>query len=144
MWRAYKFRNCNANQLLLLAPDLKSLVPQQSLVRVVSDMIDVLDLRPLLRRFCDSGLGVPPAMRLKSCFTLNVGAPPSAQICPGPHRQVAFRWLAANNRPGFRIFAAFLRKHPGDITPYFSRCYSYASRPGKDNQGSTKARLRHP
>lgn len=51
---AYNFRDYNLGQLLLLAPNLDDWLPQGHLARFISDVVDELDLNPLMQRFRDT------------------------------------------------------------------------------------------
>ena len=119
----YNFRDYNPNQLLLLAPNLDDWLPQQHLARFISDVVGSLDLNPLLRRFRDSGQGgaaFHPAMMLKILlYAYCVGVPSSRKIAQALIDNVAFRWLAANNRPDFRTIASFRRNHIGHLKSLF-------------------------
>ena len=119
----YNFRDYNPNQLLLLAPNLNDWLPQQHLARFISDVVGSLDLKPLLQRFRDSGQGgaaFHPAMMLKVLlYAYCVGVPSSRKIAQALIDNVAFRWLAANNRPDFRTIASFRRNHIGHLKSLF-------------------------
>lgn len=119
----YNFRDYNPNQLLLLAPNLDDWLPQEHMARFISDVVNALDLKPFLRRFRDNGQGgaaFHPAMMLKVVlYAYCVGVPSSRKIAQAVIDDVAFRWLAANNRPDFRTIATFRRKHLKDIKPLF-------------------------
>jgi transposase len=120
---AYNFRGYNPNQLLLLPPNLDDWLPQEHLARFIADVVDALDLKPFLRRFSDNGQGgaaFHPAMMLKAVlYAYCVGVPSSRKIAQAVIDDVAFRWLAANNRPDFRTIATFRRKHLEHIKPLF-------------------------
>lgn len=59
-------------------------------------------------------------MMLKAVlYAYCVGIPSSSKIAQAVIVDVAFRWLAANNRPDFRTIATFRRKHLEDIKPLF-------------------------
>jgi transposase len=120
---AYNFRDYNPHQLLLLAPNLDDWLPQKHLARFLSDVVNALDLKPFLRRYRDNGQGgsaFNPVMMLKVLlYAYCVGLPSSRKIAQALIDDVAFRWLAANNRPDFRTIAAFRRQHLPDLKPVF-------------------------
>ena len=99
----YNFRDYKPTQLLLLPPNLDDWLPQTHLGRFISDVVDALDLKPFLRRHRDNGQGgaaFHPAMMLKVVlYVYCVGVPSSRKIAQAAIDDVAFRWLAANNRP---------------------------------------------
>lgn len=119
----YNFRDYKPNQLLLLPPNLDAWLSQAHLARFISDVVDALDLKPFLRRFRDNGQGgaaFHPAMMLKVVlYAYYGGVPSSRKIAQAVIDDVAFRWLAANNRPDFRIIATFRRKHLENIKSLF-------------------------
>jgi len=120
---AYNFRDYNPHQLLLLPPNLDDWLPQQHLARFLSDVVENLDLKPFLRRYKDNGQGgaaFSPVMMLKVLlYAYCVGLPSSRKIAQALIDDVAFRWLAAGNRPDFRTIATFRRQHLGDLKPVF-------------------------
>lgn len=122
---AYNFRDYNPSQMLLMAPSLDEWLPSQHLARFISDVVDELDLSPLLRRFRDNGQGgaaYSPAMMLKLLlYAYCVGVPSSRKIAQALIDDVAFRWLAANNRPDFRTIATFRRKHLKAVKALFQQ-----------------------
>ena len=98
-------------------------LPKQHLARFVSDVVEALDLKPLLRRFRSNGQGgaaYHPTMMLKvlvyACFSWLAS---SRKIALAVINDVAFRWLAAGNRPDFRTIATFRRHHLEDLMPLF-------------------------
>ena len=119
----YNFRGYKPSQLLLLPPNLDDWLPQTHLGRFISDVVDALDLKPFLRRYRDNGQGgaaFHPAMMLKVVlYAYCVGVPSSRKIAQAVIDDVAFRWLAANNRPDFRTIATFRRKYLENIKPLF-------------------------
>ena len=119
----YNFRDYNPARLLLLAPNLDDWLPQHHLARFISDVVDELDLTPILRRFRDNGQGgaaFNPAMMLKVLlYAYCVGVPSSRKIAQAVIDDVGFRWLAVNSRPDFRTIATFRRKHLKALRPIF-------------------------
>lgn len=120
---AYNFRDYNPQQLLLLPPNLDDWLPQQHMARFLSDVVGAFDLKPFLRRYRDNGQGgaaFNPVMMLKVLlYAYCVGVPSSRKIAQALIDDVAFRWLAAGNRPDFRTIAAFRRQHLVDLKPVF-------------------------
>lgn len=119
----YNFRDYNPHQLLLLPPNLDEWLPQQHLARFLSDVVDTMDLKPIIRRYRDNGQGgaaFHPAMMLKVLlYAYCVGVPSSRKIAQALIDDVAFRWLAAGSRPDFRTVAAFRRNHLSDLQALF-------------------------
>jgi transposase len=120
---AYNFRAYNPHQLLLLPPNLDDWLPQQHLARFLSDVVDTLNLKPLLHRYRSNGQGAAafsPSMMLKVLlYGYCVGVPSSRKIAQAVIDDVPFRWLAAGNRPDFRTIATFRRQHLANLKPLF-------------------------
>jgi transposase len=112
---AYNFRKFDPHQLLLLPPNLDDWLPQQHLARFLADVVANLDLKPLLRRYRPRRQGGPafsPAMILRGLlYAYCMGVHSSRKIAQALIDDVAFRWLAAGNRPDFRTIATFRRQH---------------------------------
>ena len=121
----YNFRKFDPNQLLLLPPNLDDWLPQQHLARFLADVVANLDLKPLLRRYRPSGQGgaaFSPEMMLRVLlYAYCVGVPSSRKIAQALIDDVAFRWLAAGNRPDFRTIATFRRQQLKCLKPLFLR-----------------------
>jgi len=119
----YNFKEYNPHQLLLLPPSLDDWLPQEHLARFLSDTVDALDLKKFLRRYRDNGQGgaaYNPLMMLKILlYAYCVGLSSSRKIAQALIDDVAFRWLAAGNRPDFRTVATFRRQHLEDLKPVF-------------------------
>lgn len=119
----YNFRKFDPHQLLLLPPNLDDWLPQQHLARFLADVVANLDLKPLLRRYRPSGQGgaaFSPEMMLRVLlYAYCVGVPSSRKIAQALIDDVAFRWLAAGNRPDFRTIATFRRQHLKCLKPLF-------------------------
>lgn len=119
----YNFRKFDPHQLLLLPPNLDDWLPQQHLARFLADVVSNLDLKPLLRRYRPSGQGgaaFSPEMMLRVLlYAYCVGVPSSRKIAQALIDDVAFRWLAAGNRPDFRTIATFRRQHLKCLKPLF-------------------------
>lgn len=135
----YNFRDYNPIHLLLLAPSLDAWLPRQHLARFISDVVCSLDIKPLLRRFRDSGQGGPAfhsAMILKALlYAFGVGVPSSRKRAQALTDNVAFRWLAAKNRPDFRTIASFRRNHIGHIKSLFIQVLLLCKQAGMVNVG---------
>ena len=111
----FNFRDYNPHQLMLLPPNLDEWLPQQHLARFIADVVDSLELKPILRCYRDNGQGgaaYHPVMMLKVLlYAYCVGIPSSRKIAQAVIDDVPFRWLAAGNWPDFRTIAAFRLQH---------------------------------
>ena len=103
------------DQPLLLPPDLREWLPEDHLAYFISDLIDQLDLTPILREYEDETRGYPPyhpVMMVKVLvYAYATGVYSSRQIARRLVEDIAFRVLGAGNFPDFRTIAAFRKRH---------------------------------
>ena len=109
------YRPYEPHQDLLLPPSLKDWLPAGHLSHFVSSVVESLDLSPILSVYEAEERGYPPyhpTMLVKVIvYGYCVGAASSRKIERRLEEDVAFRVLAANNRPDFRTIAGFRRRH---------------------------------
>ena len=104
-----QFKAYNQHQGSLLPLNLEELVPQGHLVRVVSTVIDSMDLRSVYATYKGGGTtSYHPAMLLKVimyayCMKIYTGR----RIAQALRSDVYFMWLAGQNRPDFRTINQF-------------------------------------
>lgn len=116
---SYNFFPYAQDQQFLLPPSLDEWVREDSLERFVSDVIDHLDgegrLRPFYVTYRADGWGHPayhPVMLLKVLvYGYVIGVRSSRKLARLLERDVAFRYLAANQQPDFRTISDFRKKH---------------------------------
>jgi transposase len=103
------FKPYTMDQPSLLPPSLEELIPEDHLVRVVSRVMDELDLEPILNEYKGGGTSsYHPRMMLKVvvyAYTQKVNS--SRQIAKGLRENVNFMWISGNNRPDFRTINRF-------------------------------------
>lgn len=117
----YNFLPYDQNQEYLLPKSLHDWVDDDSLERFVSDLIDQFDdegrLEPFYARYRADGWGHPayhPRLLLKILvFGYCHGIQSSRKLARLLDRDIAFRFLAANQQPDFRTISDF-RKHHTD------------------------------
>lgn len=109
------YRAYEPEQLLLLPPSLKDWLEPGHLAHFVSSVVETLDLSPILGVYEAEERGYPPyhpVMLVKVLvYGYCVGVPSSRKIARRLEEDVAFRMLAANNRPDFRTIADFRQRH---------------------------------
>jgi transposase len=115
MSKTKKFRQgLHPDQALLLPYTLREWMDDDHPALVVSDMVDRLDLSPILGAY-DELRGQPPydpvAMVKILVFAYARGIRSSRQIERACHDEVGFRYLSGNQRPHFTTIAAFRRRH---------------------------------
>lgn len=112
------FREYSQSQGLLLPPSLDEFVPENHEVRIVNDVVDTLDLSPLLAKY--EGGGAPayhPAMMLKViiyAYSQNIYS--SRSIARELKTDTAFMFLSGLQSPDFRTICLFRAEH-ADVLP---------------------------
>ena len=123
----HNFVEYNQDQQHLLPKDISEWIEDDSLERFVSDTIDLLDEEDRLEPFYpdpdQDGRGRPsfhPAMMLKVLvFGYSIGVRSSRKLARLLERDVAFRYLAANQQPDFRTISKFRKDHREDFEHLF-------------------------
>lgn len=124
---AYNFLPYDENQIYLLPPSIIEWVPEGSLSRFVSDVIDHLEKQGRIAGFYkgyrEDGWGHPayhPRMLVKVLvYGYCKGLMSSRKIAQALLEDVAFRYLAANQRPDFRTISDFRKDHLADLDSLF-------------------------
>ena len=95
------FKPYHPNQVLLLPPSLSEKIPSHHPVRVVSEIIDKLDLTPILARYPGGGSSsYHPRMMLKIlvyAYLRNIFSSRKIEMAVREH--IHFMWLAGGNEP---------------------------------------------
>ena len=123
----YNFIEYNQNQQHLLPKDISDWVEEDSLETFVSDTIDYLDsegrLDPFYPESRKDGRGRPsfhPVLMLKVLvFGYSIGVRSSRKLDRLLERDVAFRYLAANQQPDFRTISLFRKNHREEFEHLF-------------------------
>jgi len=128
------FRPYEPDQLLLLPPSLGEWLPEDHLAYFVSDVVTALDLTPIVKAYGGVTRGnAPYDPRLLVTILLYayaVGIPASRQIARELEENVAFRVLAANQRPDFRTLSDFRKQHLTALTELFVQVLRLCQRAG--------------
>ncbi len=115
----HHFRPYQPEQLLLLPPDLRDWLPEDHLVYTVSELVDALDLAAFYAPYAQQGSGnlpYAPAMMVKILvYGYATGVLSSRRLAQKLEEDVAFRVLAAGNRPQHRTLCEFRRRHRADF-----------------------------
>jgi transposase len=106
----------NIDQRLLMPPDMREWLPEGHLALFVSDVVDSLDLSPILTVYNtkdDRGRpGYHPAMMVKLLvYAYCVGRPSSRKIERATFEDVALRVLAGDQHPDHDSIADFRKRH---------------------------------
>jgi len=109
------FRQYEPDQMLLLPVALQEWLPEDHLTYFISDVVDHLDLSPIMGQYKGEERGYPPyhpGMMVKVLvYAYCMGIPSSRRIQRRLHEDIAFRVLAANNTPDFRTISDFRKDH---------------------------------
>lgn len=104
------FKEYNQNQIELLPKTADELIPQSHLVRLVDDMLDKMDLEPLLRQYKYGGGAsrYAPLMMLKVfVYAYAVGIFSSRKIAKELRENIHFMWISGRQTPDFRTINKF-------------------------------------
>ena len=110
------FRPYDADQLLLMAPDLREWVPEGDLAHLISDLVEsgTLGLSAIYADY-EEERGFPPydprLMVKLLLYGYATGVMSSRKLEQATHRDVAVRMLCANQQPDYRSIARFRKRH---------------------------------
>lgn len=113
-----KFKPYTMEQGELIPTFLSEWVPDNHLARLISDIVDQLDLSKITERYSKRGEeAYHPGMLLKVWFYgYATGVFTSRKIRQAIEENIPFRWLCGGNRPDFRTISDF-RKNNVEIMP---------------------------
>jgi transposase len=109
------FRPYDPEQQFLLPPSLDDWLPQEHPARFVNELLDRLDLTAITAPYEKEERGYPPyhpvMMTKIILYGYVAGVYSSRRIAKALETDVAFRWLAAQNRPDHRTVCLFRKTH---------------------------------
>lgn len=122
------FRPYDRDQMLLLPPSLREWLPDDHLVYFIADLVEeTLDLSGILERYGGPARGtVPYDPRMLTAVILYAyctGVFSSRKIARRLEEDVAFRILAANQRPDFRTISDFRKQHLKALSGLFKQVF---------------------
>jgi transposase len=128
------YRPYNPDQELLLPPSVREWLPEGHLAYFVSDTIDEMDISAIESVYEKSLVGYPPyhpRMMVKLLFyAYCTGVFSSRKIAKKLEDDVAFRVLAALNRPDFRTISDFRKLHLSALKELFKEVLMLCRRAG--------------
>lgn len=128
------YRPYNPDQQFLLAPSMRDWLPEGHLVYFVSDTIDEMDISAIESYYEKSLAGYPPyhpRMMVKLLFySYCTGVFSSRKIAKRLEDDVAFRVLAAGNRPDFRTISDFRKLHLASVKVLFAKVLVLCAKAG--------------
>lgn len=118
------FRPYAPEQLLLLPPSLREWLPEDHPVYFVNDLVETLDVQPILSSY-EEERGYPPyhpvLMAKLIVYGYVRGVRSSRKVQRACLEDVAFRVLAAGHAPDFRTVAAFRARHLAALEGLFAQ-----------------------
>ncbi len=110
-------------QRLLMPPDLRDWLPEGHLALFISDVVDELDLKPIVEVYeSGDGRGRPPyhpVMMVKLLvYGYCIGRMSSRKIEKASCEDVAFRVLPCNQHPDHDSIAEFRRRHLQELAGF--------------------------
>ena len=128
------FKAYTPDQLLLLSPALQEWLPEGHSALFVSDVVDALDLTPILATY-DTGDGrgqrYHPALLVKLLvYAYCTGKPSSRKIEKATYEEVPYRVLAANQHPDHDTLAAFREQHLPALAALFAQVLALCRQAG--------------
>src|SRR5258706_13216042 len=136
---AKRYRVYEPDQLFLMPPSLREWLAEDHLAYFVSELGDDLDLSEIEAVYEDEERGQPPyhpRMMVKVLiYAYCSGVFASRRIEKRLIEDVAFRVLAAGNRPEFRTLSDFRKIHPNAVEGGFEQVLRLAMKAGEMKLG---------
>ncbi|MDF0666772.1 MAG: IS1182 family transposase [Nitrospira sp.] len=128
------FRPYEPDDLWLLPPSPQDWLPEDHLAYFLADLMEALNLDPILATYGGVTRGTAPyhpQLLVKVLlYAYAVGIPASRQIARELEEDVAFRVLAANQRPDFRTISDFRKQHLTALAALFVQVLKLCQRAG--------------
>ena len=119
------FRPYDRDQLILLPPALQEWLPEGHLSGCVAELVDALDLSEIFSYYGGPARGTVPfdprMLTTVIIYAYCIGVFSSRKINRKLEEDVAFRVLAANQRPDFRTISDFRKVHLKALTGLFKQ-----------------------
>lgn len=127
-----KFKPYCTEQGQLLPTYLSDWVAQDHLARLISEIVDQLDLTEITSKYSSRGEeAYHPALLCKLWFYgYATGVFTSRQIRRALDENIPFRWLSGDNRPDFRTISDFRKNHLGVLPALFGQTVQAAAELG--------------
>ena len=127
------FRPYDPEQIFLMPASLQDWLPKGHLSYFISDVVDHLDLNPIMGCY-EEEKGYPPyhpAMMVKVLlYAYCIGVPSSRKIEKRLEEDIGFRVLAANNTPDFRTISDFRKEHLKALAALFLQVLKLCQKAG--------------
>jgi transposase len=120
--------------MFLLPVNPREWLTKDHLAYFVSDLVDSFDLKEFVKAYKNTPTGQPPyhpAMMLKILvYAYSTGVFSTRVIARKIDEDIAFRMLAAGERPDFRTIAVFRKKHLSALSKLFAQVLKLAKASG--------------
>lgn len=130
----YNFASVDRDQLMLLPPSVSDWLPEDHLAWFVLDVVDELNLSEFLSSYRADGRGgaaYHPAMMVALVvYAYSIGERSSRRIERRCVEDVAFRVVAANQRPDHATIARFRATHTEALAGLFGQVLALCARAG--------------
>ena len=115
------FKEYDQKQTYLLPPSLEDFVGPEHSARIISDVVDSIDISPVTNRYNGRGsTAYHPAMMLKVLiYAYSRGICSSRRIEGELESDTAFMYLSGMQRPDFRTICLFRSQHADSISQIF-------------------------
>ena len=102
------FKAYQQNQIMLLPPNLEELIPENHPVRIVNDVLNKIDIQPLVRQYKTGGSSsYHPLMLLKVLVYAYINnSYSSRKIEEALQQNIHFMWLSGMNTPDHNTIIA--------------------------------------
>ena len=131
---AYNFIACDRGQQFLMPPSLDDWLPENHLARFIVDVVAMLDLSAFYARRREDGWGRaaydPKMMVALLIYAYATGTRSSRKIEARLIEDVAFRFIAANERPDHATIARFVKDHEEELANLFDQVLRLAAEVG--------------
>lgn len=120
----YNFFNCNRNQMYLMPVSIRDWLPTGHLTWFIIDAVNEFDLTPFYRKYRADGWGraayEPGMMVSLLLYAYCLGIRSSRQIERACEVDVAFRVIAANQKPDYSTICRFRKENEAVLADLFT------------------------
>ena len=133
-----RFKDCDRDTLFLMPPSVNDWVPENHLSRFVVEIVNRLDLSPIINAYAGRGSDAyPPSMMVALLFyAYATGVFSSRKIERSTYDSVAFRYIAANTHPDHDTIASFRKRFLKELKSLFVQILLVAHEMGVLKLGS--------
>jgi transposase len=137
---AQNFLSCDRDQQMLLAPDLREWLDEDHLAWFVLDAVAEMNLAPVFASYRDDGWGRaahdPEMMVALLLYAYSVGERSSRRVEQRLSEDIAFRVIAANQKPDHATIARFRARHEQALAELFAEVLVLCAKAGLVSVGT--------